>query len=789
MTATAAVRLLLLVSLAAPLPSATARAAAAAPDSTALGPPDSTGHRARIVRRFPPVEVVGTLRDLRSSQTVHRIPGPTLQTLPVDGLVEAVALQAGVVSTGGELHVRGGRAGETVQYLDGIALSEPLRRRMLEVPLLALRDVELVTGAPEAQVGSGLAGALQLHSVDPSPRLAADARWSTDFRLADHYDRASARVNVPLGGIGAVAALDGTLDDTWNPTLRTRQSFDGAGSWIGRRTEDLLQAWLKVAPLAAPGRLSAQVLTSRRIHQPYDPAWTYERWDPVSRSIVYRAADHFLVSEDRQAAALLSSSIARPGMRAGATLGWLRTRSVTSVSGAREDLTRAHGAIYGSDPFRVIGGDYPLYQESGSDVVTLRGDVERSTREGDRRFGCGAAVTHEEADLREMDWSLVEDPLDPLREWHASAPGGSGYVQGRWASGGLVLNGGLRGEYWTPGEAGKSQTLPWDGRGSFLFSPRFGVAYPVSVRDAVSFSYARISQAPARDFLYDRRTAISNRQPLGNPALEPETVISYEAAVQHLFGPTFAMQGAVFYRDLYDQIGARDYAAAGLPVELRYDNAGNGHAIGFEWSVSWTDGGRRHAGARYTWMDARGYESRPEGQSFGTLRAARDAPTGDRPLSWDRRHTIVASAAFPWRDRWELSWSTSVGSPLPWTPRFRSEDYVDPLLINGRRLTWTECTSLNVRWKPLATSTLVIACEVRNLFDTRGEIASTTDGYPSRVVNTVEDEYGAYRTETGQGGGAYWVATGDDTGYWVPVHDPRLYDPPRSVRMSFSGSW
>ena len=65
------------------------------------------------------------------------------------------------------------------------------------------------------------------------------------------------------------------------------------------------------------------------------------------------------------------------------------------------------------------------------------------------------------------------------------------------------------------------------------------------------------------------------------------------------------------------------------------------------------------------------------------------------------------------------------------------------------------------------------------------------DGYPNPVINTVYDDYSAYRTESGQGGGAFWVPTGigTGTGYWVPVHDPRLFNPPRTVRISVGASW
>jgi outer membrane receptor protein involved in Fe transport len=362
-------------------------------------------------------------------------------------------------------------------------------------------------------------------------------------------------------------------------------------------------------------------------------------------------------------------------------------------------------------------------------------------------------------------------------------------VQGRWEAGGLVMNTGLRAEYFTAGPEAAHQTQPWDGRGIVSLSPRFGFAYPVSVRDAFSLAYSRIQQAPGRDYLYDQRQAISNRQPLGNPALRPATAVSYEAAVKHTFNLAWALQASVFYRDVYGQVGMRNFSQSGLPDELRYVDEDDGHATGFELSLINVAGEGRRIEAHYTFMEAWGLESRPEGDPYGAVIDERVTPIGAVPLSWDRRHSVLLAGTWPWRRTGSLSWSTAVGSPLPWTPRPRRESSTDLALVNSRRLEWTENTNVNVQWAPPFARGLTIGLEVRNLSDNRGARAVAVDGYPNPVINTLYDDYGAYRTETGQGGGAYWVSTGGGSGYWVPVHDPRLLTPPRTVRLSVGADW
>ena len=788
--------------------------AVGAPSPHAATPADTLPSASRVVRRFPIIEVRAPLYDLRSSQTVHVIPGTALLVLPVDGLIEALALQPGVVAEGGELHVRGGRSGETTTYLDGLCLNEPHRRRSMEVPLLALRNVELVSGAPEAQYGCGLAGALDLRTVDPGARPEAQVHWTSDGGLDTRYDRVSARVGTPLRvlGLGVVSAVDGTFEDTSLPALRSRSRQRVLGAPLGWRAEDRMLGYLKLAPVEQPRRFSAELTASRQVHEPYDPAWSLDGWayvpdDPKQFVIYspvpmpgyqrYRAADHLPITDERQLAALLTLAT-RPAARRGTvSLGWLRTSSVTSVGGAREAAGADHRPFYGDytgdDPFHVLWGDYPLYRESGSDVLTLQAEGEFATRSGDQ-LKAGAGLTHEHVSLREAEWlpmgwssqaGQVDLPVDSVRSYDASAPGAFAYAQGRWSSAGLVLNAGLRAEYFTAGSQASRQTLPGSPRGVISLSPRIGIAYPISVRDVFSLSYMRVQQAPGRDFLYDRRVVITDRQPLGNPALEPATVISYEAAVKHLFGPDWALQASVFSRDVYGQVGAREDRLPSGPTNLLYTDLDDGHALGFEWSLVHAAGEARRLEVHYTWLQAWGNESRPEGDPYGPLRGDRIAPTGSTPLSWDRRHSLALIGSARWRRAWSLSWSTAVGSGLPWTPKPLREPLTDLGVVNSARLGWSEVTNLRVQWSPAGLHGIELGLEARNLFDHRGDRVATVDGYPNPAINTLYDDYGAYRAETGLGGGAYWVQPVDGSaGHWVAVHDPRLENPPRAVRFS-----
>ena len=779
------------------------------PDATAAAPDTAVGAH-RVVRQFPPVDVRALLNDVRSSQTVREIPVAALRAYPADGLADLVALQPGVVAQGEELHVRGGRAGETRVVLDGVTLNEPLRHRPMELPLLALRGAELVSGAPESRHVGALAGVLDVHTIDPGEHREGEVRWQTDAGLDTRFDRIGARGStpIPLLGLGVVAAAEAMLDDTALPALRSGGRHRVLGLSFGWRAENRVLGYLKLAPISAPKRYSAQVMSSRTVSRPYDAAWSLDGWlgydeilalpvfspTPVPGYVHYHAADHKAVTDDRKLAAILTASGTRATRRGTLTLGWLRTRTATSLGGGRTIPEAPTVPVFDTDasgdPFHIIGGDDPLFRVSGSDMVSLRGDAELEARGGAAiRLGLGAS--YEDVRLDELDalqLYLQFDKTDPFRTYHARAPGAFAYGQVRRQSGGVVLNAGLRAEYFTAGPEAERQTLPGNAAGYVSLQPRLGLAYPLSARDMFSTSYTRATQTPGRDFLYDRRVKITNRQPLGNPGLRPSRLAFFEAALKHLFGPRWSLQTSLFYRDVAFMIGARDYQTPvpGGSVDPRYTDEEQASSTGFELTLAHDAGGGRRIEAHYTFMHAWGTESRPEGDPYGPGREVGIVPISEQPLSWDRRHALVASGVWSWGTRVTLAGSSSLGSPLPWTPKPRRQQPTDVTTLNIRRFGWTAVTNVGLTWSPPYAQGITFGIEARNVFDQRSERLATVDGYPNPIINTVFDDYGAYRTETGLAGGAYWL---NGAGTWVPVHDGRLFNPPRAVRASVSRKW
>ncbi len=798
-------------------------------DSAAAAPvaADSLGARGdgaapapRIVRQFPTVTVRAPLHDMRSSETVQIISGATLRSFPVDRIADLVALKAGVIAQGEELHVRGGRAGDFRVFLSGVDLGDPVRGRAMELPLLALSSAEVVTGAPEAEFGGALAGVMNALTVDPEPRASGAFRWLAGSDATPRFDRVGGRLGAPLGasGLGLVASGEATLDDPDYPALRSSGRQHVMGGSFGWRMDNHMLGHFKLAPTGEQRPFALELVVNRRVDRPFDPMWTLDGWTtpelPLTPSSAgpgysptpvyapgwgrYRAADHKTITDDRRYAALLSVNRTRLRDRWSGVLSWTHTRTITSLDGSEDEsyLTKERGPVFGwpgfktSDPFHVYFGDEPYFRRALSSVLGAHADYERFAERGLSAKG-GVSIRREDVELRELDTSTWGLGLDSLRHYSVQVPGASAYVQTRWRFEGLVLNAGGRAEYFSSGVHTRDPQTGLTPAGLWSLSPRLGVAYPISARDEFSLGYVRIQQDPARDFLYDDRKLINNRRPLGNPFLVPSTVISYQGAIKHLFDEHWAGQGAVFYRDLFGQIGARRHSVPYRPVQMRYENADDGHASGFELSVIYAHEPRGRAELHYTYLDAFGSESVEDGIAYWPISGLRPTPIGEHPYSWDQRHTLAFISSWGGLTGWHFSWTTVAGSGLPWTPAELRSLPPDLSQVNARRFKWSETSALRAEWTPARIGRQVtIGCEVRNVFDTRVERAATVNGFPNPIINTFYDDYGAYRTETGNPGGAYWNdGNADGQSEWNLVHDPRLFSPPRSIRLSVATEW
>jgi len=89
--------------------------------------------------------------------------------LPVEEFEDVLALQAGVVVRGGEIHVRGGRGGEISYMIDGISVTDPYNSGVaVEIENNAIQELQFISGTFNAEYGQAMSGIVNIVTKDGS---------------------------------------------------------------------------------------------------------------------------------------------------------------------------------------------------------------------------------------------------------------------------------------------------------------------------------------------------------------------------------------------------------------------------------------------------------------------------------------------------------------------------------------------------------------------------------------------------------------------------------------------
>ncbi|MDH3198976.1 MAG: carboxypeptidase regulatory-like domain-containing protein, partial [Candidatus Krumholzibacteria bacterium] len=118
--------------------------------------------------------------EVTESKTVGTVSSQQLEEMPVDDVLEAVALKAGIVKSGDEMHVRGGRSGEVQIQIDGVAVDDPLGGSTVGVGLLGTSGSEIVSGGMDAEYGNAQSAVININTKEGGRRFGGEFRYFTD---------------------------------------------------------------------------------------------------------------------------------------------------------------------------------------------------------------------------------------------------------------------------------------------------------------------------------------------------------------------------------------------------------------------------------------------------------------------------------------------------------------------------------------------------------------------------------------------------------------------------------
>ncbi|MFQ5753083.1 MAG: carboxypeptidase-like regulatory domain-containing protein, partial [bacterium] len=132
------------------------------------------------------VTVIGDkpLLDVEDTATRKRITSDDIASLVVEDVKDIVANQSGVVEMDDEIHIRGGRAYESAYLLDGVSVQDPLSGTGfgLRLSANAIEELEVITGGFAAEYGQAMSGIVQVKTKEGSEKY----HGSISYKL-DHF--------------------------------------------------------------------------------------------------------------------------------------------------------------------------------------------------------------------------------------------------------------------------------------------------------------------------------------------------------------------------------------------------------------------------------------------------------------------------------------------------------------------------------------------------------------------------------------------------------------------------
>ena len=760
-----------------------------------------------------------------------------IRELPFTDLKQMIALKAGVVSQRGELHFRGGRGDEVLTIVNGIASRNPLRAEGVDLGLLAVAGTEQVLGGMDAQYGNALSGIISLTTREGGEDFSGEVRYFTDrYGEEDKSFNNFERLSLGFGGpflfpkTSYFVAFEGTYTDTYLRNASEHKEhrfldFIRIGNKQSNATNFSSKLTWKVSP---DQKLNLELIRNASLTGRYHNRWNRKGFvqvrpdstAPTDGSITQRygtwayyqvdstylpmnTADHLPVNdEDYQQVALTWRHTVGNGavynIRA-SRQEWKSTQDVLDrqlweyqqqPNQYYDPLNRIDGAYY------VTNGDFPFYEKRRTSTYTLNADfskkvglpenVDPSEDSDSHNFMFGGDLSY-----NNLEYLLTRFPnvLDVNGNYGLTRddftnynPEGSLFAQDRWEYEGMVLNAGIRYDNFSVGNQVDPATVIDPVKTQI--SPRIGIAYPVSDRDVMSFHYGRLFQVPDRLFIYQGRNISAEAR--GNPNLEPETTISYQLGVQHLFSKEIYGQFGVYFKDIFGLLTTVDQEIPGFSVTVPTRvNGDYASSRGIEFTLI-----KRHSHGfsgeiNYTFGNATGTASDPNRAlaSTGNLRD-QFKPTSEQPLDWDQRHSVSATLRLGNEKDWAASFVYQFGTGFPYTRELRQQRTADPTAENASRLPSTSTLSVQAeRFFKVWGQRVTVYLQGTNLLDAQNISVLQPDLWPNNQVNSTS--YVVHYTETGRAGGAFLTADqdGDGTEDWFAVNDPRVFEQGRVIRV------
>ncbi len=280
----------------------------------------------------------------------------------------------------------------------------------------------------------------------------------------------------------------------------------------------------------------------------------------------------------------------------------------------------------------------------------------------------------------------------------------------------------------------------------YHLSPRFGIAYPITERGVIHFSYGYFFQMPSFRILYGANDGTDNSNPdleiaktqgnsgfLSNADLKPQKTVMYEIGLQQQLSDDIGVDVTLFYRDIRDWVGASPFISTYLKSVsyTQFVNKDYSNVRGITFSLNKRYSNYFEASLDYSYMVTEGTASNPQDEYFDRQndRAPRIQII---PLAWDQRHTLNGHVSVGKPD-WRISFIGRFWTGTPYTPTFAVGEVAGASAFSGLRENSARkpnITTFDIKLFKvfkMGSMDFTLFANVYNLFDSRGQTGIHSD--------------------------------------------------------------
>lgn len=317
-------------------------------------------------------------------------------------------------------------------------------------------------------------------------------------------------------------------------------------------------------------------------------------------------------------------------------------------------------------------------------------------------------------------------------------------------------------------------------------SPRLGIAYPITEKGIIHFSYGHFLGMPGFQYLYNnadyKMQSGGGNRILGNPDLRPEKTVHYEIGLQQQLGDDIGLDITLFYKDTRDWVGSSPlYKTVSASIGYsKYVNKDYSNVYGLTLDLEKRFSRFFSTRVYYAYQLAEGTYSDPR-DAFDDVYNSGD-PEELRvallPMNWDQRHTLNAYATLSTKG-WFFTATFKYKSGRPYTPDISKSELTGGAsyvgwAANSQRIPASNSLDLRVlKSFPVGKLTLKLYAVAYNVLDQRGVTGVFgTTGQPDFDSNVYADYHGYRSDRIGS--------------YNEQLRRPDYYQPPREIQAGLS---